>query len=146
MNNELMKLNNRIQERQGFFNPQTDKLKAQRNNLVHNDNVSKGEIEKLYNDNVFLKGEIEKYKNNMNSLNNQINSLKNIIKEKDATIEDNRVIIDGLLEENKLKNNINDKNYSTQLKSIGLDNIGATCYMNATLQCLSHTPELKNIF
>ena len=29
---------------------------------------------------------------------------------------------------------------------IGLNNIGATCYMNATLQCLSHTKDLTNYF
>lgn len=29
---------------------------------------------------------------------------------------------------------------------IGLANIGATCYMNATLQCLSHTVKLVNFF
>ena len=29
---------------------------------------------------------------------------------------------------------------------IGLGNIGATCYMNATLQCLSHTIKLSNYF
>ena len=29
---------------------------------------------------------------------------------------------------------------------IGLANIGATCYMNATLQCLSHTIRLSNYF
>jgi ubiquitin carboxyl-terminal hydrolase 2/21 len=29
---------------------------------------------------------------------------------------------------------------------IGLDNIGATCYMNATLQCFSHTIKLANFF
>ena len=29
---------------------------------------------------------------------------------------------------------------------IGLGNIGATCYMNATLQCLSHTIKLANYF
>ena len=29
---------------------------------------------------------------------------------------------------------------------IGLNNIGATCYMNATLQCLSHTLKLSNYF
>ena len=28
----------------------------------------------------------------------------------------------------------------------GLDNIGATCYMNATLQCLSNIDELTNFF
>ena len=29
---------------------------------------------------------------------------------------------------------------------IGLNNIGATCYMNATLQCFSHTTNLTNYF
>ena len=31
-------------------------------------------------------------------------------------------------------------------KSKGLDNIGATCYMNATLQCLSNTKKLEEYF
>ena len=32
------------------------------------------------------------------------------------------------------------------LKLIGLENIGATCYMNATLQCLSNTDKLTTYF
>ena len=32
------------------------------------------------------------------------------------------------------------------LKLVGLENIGATCYMNATLQCLSNTDKLTNYF
>jgi len=29
---------------------------------------------------------------------------------------------------------------------IGLDNIGAICYMNVTLQCLSNTKDINNYF
>ena len=31
---------------------------------------------------------------------------------------------------------------NTQNPSMGLQNVGATCYMNATLQCLIHIKEL----
>ena len=41
-------------------------------------------------------------------------------------------------------NNI--KKFQFQLKPIGLENIGATCYMNATLQVLSQIPELHDFF
>jgi ubiquitin carboxyl-terminal hydrolase 2/21 len=53
-------------------------------------------------------------------------------------------------------NNISDLNLIEQIgyinakigeePKIGLNNIGATCYMNATLQCLSHTTKLTNYF
>ena len=35
---------------------------------------------------------------------------------------------------------------NTQNPSMGLQNVGATCYMNATLQCLIHIKELSEIF
>ena len=35
---------------------------------------------------------------------------------------------------------------SSPVHTKGLQNIGATCYMNATLQCLCHIDELKNYF
>ena len=53
---------------------------------------------------------------------------------------------------NNAKNNVEKlKKENEELKNpktivIGLNNIGATCYMNATLQCLSNTKELTNYF
>ena len=50
------------------------------------------------------------------------------------------------------KNNVNDEgenNNNNLIESpilVGLNNIGATCYMNATLQCLSNTKKLTEYF
>ena len=48
------------------------------------------------------------------------------------------------------KNNVNDEGNNNNLIEgpilRGLDNVGATCYMNATLQCLSNTKNLTEYF
>jgi len=68
-----------------------------------------------------------------------------------------------LIENNQLKLNINQTQIELEQKAqalnalqikydeiapilVGLDNIGATCYMNATLQSLSNVPQLTNFF
>ena len=35
---------------------------------------------------------------------------------------------------------------NTQISSMGLQNVGATCYMNATLQCFSQIDKLVNYY
>ena len=47
---------------------------------------------------------------------------------------------------NNLLKKYNDLQLEKQPILVGLNNIGATCYMNATLQCLSNTTELTNYF
>ena len=39
-----------------------------------------------------------------------------------------------------------EKENKNKIVLIGLNNIGATCYMNATLQCLSNTKKLTEYF
>ena len=95
---------------------------------------------------------------------NQINQLKNSIKGKDIEIQK----LTKKVEEFRTKmiqkdNKINSLENEILIlktnppspppppsqkikKSKGLDNIGATCYMNATLQCLSNTKKLEEYF
>ena len=77
----------------------------------------------------------ESLKKQLSQSQNKINNYKNEITEK------NNVIAKLRSEIQILRNNQSKKN-----KSKGLDNIGATCYMNATLQCLSNTRKLKEYF
>ena len=71
--------------------------------------------------------------------------LKNKLKEKGNNNNLNEDIIEKLKQENEeLK-----KKYLELKKEpilVGLNNIGATCYMNVTLQCLSNTDELTKYF
>ena len=68
-------------------------------------------------------------------------------KEDKDTNEDVTKEIDIKVDE-KEKENVNNKKDPIQNETIliGLNNIGATCYMNATLQSLSNTNELTNYF
>ena len=51
---------------------------------------------------------------------------------------------ENIIDENFNLNNIQPNDRSWYRK--GLQNIGATCYMNATLQCLTHIPEFVTFF
>ena len=68
------------------------------------------------------------YQNNINNQNNNINYINNNNNNNNNNYRN--IIING-----KVK--INRKN-----PSLGLSNIGSTCYMNATVQCLAHLPEI----
>ena len=65
---------------------------------------------------------------------NQKNTEKNLLE-----VRDNQSNNSGVVAET---NFINDNDAI----KIGLENIGATCYMNATLQCLSNTKSINNFF
>ena len=66
-------------------------------------------------------------------------------KEKEELMKQQRRKQEELEREQKRANIITCKSFITP-PLIGLENIGATCYMNATLQCLSQTEVLTNYF
>ena len=122
--------NNRIYNRNQYNNI-SDNSFNNNNNIINNNNI---------NDNInFIN------KNNININNNFINNnnTDNGVTKYDKKINPKTAEYpsDLMLKENGfIIVNINKE------PKIGLANIGATCYMNATLQCLSHTIKLANYF
>ena len=98
---------------------------------------------------------IDDYYNN-NSHDQKINGeIKSTYKSQEGDIDDKSINNKQLIEEFSKK----EKEYQEKIKElkeiiannkkpilVGLNNIGATCYMNATLQCLSNTKKLTEYF
>ena len=101
--------------------------------------------QKIKND---LENQSKKSKtNNNNNKNPLIESNMNPIEEEEES--DNNDKYDKInLKNDKEKNDDKESNFSDDNKEprIGLENIGSTCYMNATIQCLSKTVKLTNYF
>ena len=76
----------------------------------------------------------------------QISTLQNKINEYMKMLNNKNNIITKLQSEVEILRNKDSKKNNPKKKSKGLDNIGATCYMNATLQCLSNTKKLREYF
>ena len=155
--NEKNDLRRSIKEKENLLTKSADKLYESENKLKE----IKNELDNKNN-------EIEEFKIKLNEKENKIDTLKNSINvEKEKLQNENKILIESIEEENtKLKNEFNQKytqiniiNESLKRKNeenenkikelekfipitVGLDNIGATCYMNATLQSLSSVKEL----
>ena len=67
----------------------------------------------------------------------------NLTEESRQMILDNNLKIIGMLTNNRSKKNITLREPN---HCLGLENIGATCYMNATIQCLCHISNFKKYF
>ena len=84
---------------------------------------------------------------------NHLNSITNNLKENLRNLKFKNNIYTFNFQSNevtiikyKKKDNFKLETYFKQRPKIGLDNIGATCYMNSTLQCLTHIDGLVDYF
>jgi len=140
-NKEIKELNSKI-----------DSLKKENDDLIK----SKSKIKELNSKIDLLKKEnkdLTKHENKIKELNFQIDSIKkeNI----DLTSRNDELQIENIRLQTEIKNlseklvkikKINPFILYNSPTLIGLNNIGATCFMNSTLQCLSQTKSLTNYF
>ena len=154
------------------FKAQTEVLMKNNNELVQYKNQNK-ELEKKYEEIIKEKKNyddlVKKYHDNEKIFHN-LKKENEELKKKYVEINQFKSVHENLKKENEeLKKKFNEmskyKHYNEILKIkydslkkqydkiaeilpiiVGLDNIGATCYMNATLQCFSNVPELTDFF
>jgi len=80
------------------------------------------------------------------NIQNNINQ-NNIINNNENNNNQNTLLINiNINDENQYSQNPYIYYYFDSCPNIGLENIGATCYMNATLQCFCHIEKLINFF
>ena len=140
------------------FNKQQKKALIFNNNIIKNQNVptkiiikNKINVNQSLDNLLFLNKFININNKNHNNNNKQINNNIN-------NINNNKFIINVKLKPNPQQEKKPNKNRSASAPKIrasniilmsktnanGLANIGATCYMNATLQCLAHIQRLTH--
>ena len=99
-------------------------------------------------------GEINKLKKNNTKMSKELKEKEISIKAKEALENEinkqKNKINDLLIELNKKSDEIKKLSKEIELNPrpilVGLNNIGATCFMNSTLQCLSQTKALTDFF
>ena len=151
-NRNIIKLPNAINrslpfiQKKNLINPIVP-FKINNNNINVNQSAeNKNFLNKFINNNNFIINN-KNHNNNNKQINNNINNINN-----------NKFIINVKLKPNPQQEKKPNKNRSASAPKIrasniilmsktnanGLANIGATCYMNATLQCLAHIQRLTH--
>ena len=162
--NERKKRNNNNQNNNNNYSYSYIKNTNNINN-INNIYSQKKSNNRIYNNNQYNNIYDNSLDNNINIINNNINN--NIINNINTNLINNNNNKNNVI--NNFNNNkrnskteiyLSDSDSSERMlkengfivmkiqrePKIGLGNIGATCYMNATLQCLSHTIKLANYF
>ena len=125
-------LNNNIQE--------LNQYKAQYLSLNNNLNNNINELNKSKAENETLMLKFKQINDNNNQFEARLNKEKALL---DQTIHQYKDKENKYLEQIKELEKVKEQ---IEPILVGLDNIGATCYMNATLQSLSNTSKLTNYF
>ena len=130
--NKLSMQKSQIEQQIQILQQQYKNLNLMNNNINNNLN--------MMNQNSVMNNNINVINNNMNNMNNR--NMYGIM----ANNLNNNMI------NNQQRNNQNTPRRKKPIDDyrsptlIGLQNIGATCFMNATIQCLSQTEDLTNYF
>ena len=144
---EINKINIQMQELNQKYKTELQSLLLEKCKLSDENIKLKRKIQELnknYGDSLFQKLQIYKlYNKNIKLQNKFKNSKKSKTLDNKAVVLKNDEITRLNNEISKVKNQIEDL---TKPNLVGLDNIGATCYMNATLQSLSNTTKLSEYF
>ena len=145
---------NEIEERRKQFEKEiknVDKNKQENNELIKQNNILKKEVDKYR----------EKYKKLKNNIYNPGNDRKNQGNNLNRSFECGYDKPDEIINETDKSKAIKRQNSMEEVSGhyekkpiklylkptlIGLNNIGATCFMNSTLQCLSQTEDFTNYF
>ena len=130
--NEKNNLNNQIQQNQMIANKAINEIHEKQTIINLNKKIHEIQYEKNH-----LEVKNKQIIEIQNKTNNEFQILKNQYELKENQLKNYERTI------NELKEKIEEYTIPT---TIGLDNIGAQCYMNATLQSLSNTPPLANYF
>jgi len=158
--------NNKMMQYYGFNNQNNNSFSFNRNNNWNNYNFQNNQNNNSnINNNMNSNNQFSNPNNNFgpNFINNYINNnINNSMNQSQGSIQINNnsninykemlskfLII--FINKNSINNNIyfeiqNLKNSQYLFFTKGLDNIGSTCFMNATLQCLLHVNELVSYF
>ena len=150
-----------IENENNIIKRDIDKKNQLNTELNNNNGILQKKFDEQININYNMNKELEKYRT-VNEENKRINQENQLLKQKNQELQN---IINNL--NNKISN-MNNNTIPTSIREpkppirpikeiepldlydrptlIGLNNIGATCFMNSTLQCLSQTKYLTNYF
>ena len=153
LNEQIEKLNEKLSEKKNIINKNNQEIEKLKNTISkfekNTKNLEKKEKENKNNFDKIIKDNKAHYEKIISKQREEFEKCK-----KDKKFQNqNDDIFKYESEKNKLKKELEElkQKYSLLIMNkepilVGLNNIGATCYMNATLQCLSNTTKLTEYF